>query len=351
MKVPKYRKHASGQAIVWLNGKDHYLGPHGSEESKNEYRRLLISHLGVDHTGVRTYHSLRELYRQYLEHARDYYHGSNEAEQLEFAIRPLIEAYGDVRVDAFRPAVLISFRDRMEVTGRTRQGINKQMSRIRRMVKWGVTHELVPASVLDAIATLPPLRRGRTAAPESEPITAVSDDDLQATIQHAPIIIGDMINVQLLTACRPGELVGMTRRQIDTTGEVWCYRPVKHKNQWRDQGREIQIGPRAQQIMRDYLPTGLDVPLFSPRRFHSNAKFRQQYDVRQYRKSIWAACDNAGIPRWSPNQLRHSRATEIRAKYGVEGAQHVLGHATIDATQIYAERSRDQAIEIARSLG
>ncbi|MCR9293430.1 MAG: hypothetical protein NXI32_11970 [bacterium] len=32
--VSKYRKHrASGQAIVTLAGKDHYLGPHGTKAS------------------------------------------------------------------------------------------------------------------------------------------------------------------------------------------------------------------------------------------------------------------------------------------------------------------------------
>ena len=34
--VPKYRKHkASGQAIATIQGKDHYLGPHGSAANAN----------------------------------------------------------------------------------------------------------------------------------------------------------------------------------------------------------------------------------------------------------------------------------------------------------------------------
>ena len=40
--VPKYRKHrASGQAIVTLNGRDHYLGPHRTQASRIEYDRLI----------------------------------------------------------------------------------------------------------------------------------------------------------------------------------------------------------------------------------------------------------------------------------------------------------------------
>ncbi|WP_428305029.1 hypothetical protein [Lacipirellula sp.] len=42
--LPKYRKHkASGQAVVTLNGRDHYLGPHGTSASKAFYDRLLPS--------------------------------------------------------------------------------------------------------------------------------------------------------------------------------------------------------------------------------------------------------------------------------------------------------------------
>jgi hypothetical protein len=40
--LPKYRKHkASGQAIVTLNGRDIYLGPHGTKASKREYDRII----------------------------------------------------------------------------------------------------------------------------------------------------------------------------------------------------------------------------------------------------------------------------------------------------------------------
>ncbi|MDZ4852867.1 MAG: hypothetical protein SGI77_26570 [Pirellulaceae bacterium] len=40
--VPKYRKHrATGQALVTINGRDHYLGPHGTKASHREYDRLI----------------------------------------------------------------------------------------------------------------------------------------------------------------------------------------------------------------------------------------------------------------------------------------------------------------------
>src|SRR5262245_48928564 len=39
---PSYRLHRpSGQAVVTLDNRDHYLGPHGSTASRREYDRLV----------------------------------------------------------------------------------------------------------------------------------------------------------------------------------------------------------------------------------------------------------------------------------------------------------------------
>ncbi|MCE9606480.1 MAG: site-specific integrase [Planctomycetia bacterium] len=54
---------------------------------------------------------------------------------------------------------------------------------------------------------------------------------------------------------------------------------------------------------------------------------------------------------WSPNQLRHSAATSIRAKFGLEAAANVLGHARADVTQVYAERDWKTAERVAREVG
>ncbi len=46
-RIPKYRHHKpSGLAVVTINGRDFDLGPHGTEESKAEYDRLVHDVLG-----------------------------------------------------------------------------------------------------------------------------------------------------------------------------------------------------------------------------------------------------------------------------------------------------------------
>jgi hypothetical protein len=40
--TPSYREHRpSGQAVVTLDGRDHYCGPHGTRPSRAEYDRLI----------------------------------------------------------------------------------------------------------------------------------------------------------------------------------------------------------------------------------------------------------------------------------------------------------------------
>jgi site-specific recombinase XerC len=55
--------------------------------------------------------------------------------------------------------------------------------------------------------------------------------------------------------------------------------------------------------------------------------------------------------RCHPHQLRHAAATSIRARYGLEAAQVILGHAKADVTQVYAERDLTKAHEVMREIG
>lgn len=54
---------------------------------------------------------------------------------------------------------------------------------------------------------------------------------------------------------------------------------------------------------------------------------------------------------WHPHQLRHTTATKLRAEFGLEPAQVILGHKTLVATQIYAEKNVKTAIQIMAQVG
>src|SRR5262249_8369963 len=132
----------------------------------------------------------------------------------------------------------------------------------------------------------------------------------------------------------------------------------------------------SQEILRRYLKTDLNSFLFSPaeserqrreslriarvtpltpsQRARDEARRRHPvalgncYTVQAYRTAIQRACAAAGVPTWSPNQLRHAKATELRRLAGLDAAAAVLGHTKIETTQIYAERDMEVARRLAR---
>ena len=57
------------------------------------------------------------------------------------------------------------------------------------------------------------------------------------------------------------------------------------------------------------------------------------------------------VPHWHPNQLRHTKATEIRREAGLDAARVVLGHRSPQITEIYAEIDLNKAAEVMARLG
>lgn len=77
-RVPGYRLHKpSGQAVVTLGGKDHYLGRHGSDESRAKYQRLVADYarngFRVPEVGVGEPYRVAELRDEFLTWAERVY--------------------------------------------------------------------------------------------------------------------------------------------------------------------------------------------------------------------------------------------------------------------------------------
>jgi integrase len=58
-----------------------------------------------------------------------------------------------------------------------------------------------------------------------------------------------------------------------------------------------------------------------------------------------------GIVPWHVNQLRHTKATEIRRTSGLDAARAVLGHRSPEVTEVYAEVDQAKAAEIMGRIG
>lgn len=125
--TPKYRHHrASGQAVVTLNGVDHYLGPWNSKVSKAQYDRVVGEWLAA---GRRTplLHAeatVVELCAAYCRFAQGYYRKDGQPtrsiERVRIALRQLRAIYGTTLVADFGPLALQSLQQRFVRDGKGR---------------------------------------------------------------------------------------------------------------------------------------------------------------------------------------------------------------------------------------
>jgi integrase len=284
---------------------------------------------------------------------------------------------------------------------------------IKRIFKWAVSEELAAPAVYQAVASVVGLQKGRTTARETDPVGPVDDAVVDATLPYLNRHVRGLVEFQRLTGCRPGEACAIRRCDIDTGGPLWLYQPPHHKTAYRGKVRTIVLGPRAQELVKEYFTPVRSDFLFNPLRAseerradraskrqskrpsHVNVavasqatprrKYRPKYDRESYGLALDRACGQAFPPpdhlarrsdenssawwarlteeqrdavkawqrdhRWHPNQLRHSFATRVRKQHGLEAAQVLLGHSRADVTQVYAERNEELAAKVAAKIG
>jgi len=324
---------------------------------------------------------------------------SEELGNIKVALRPLRRLYGPTPAAEFGPLALRSVRDEMVRSGLARTSVNARINRIRRAFKWAASVELVPVSVVQSLATVPGLLKGRTQAREKEPVGPVPLDVVEAILSRLPRPVAAMVQVQLLTGMRPGEACAMRGRDLIEEGGSLIYKPGSHKTTWRGKTREIAIGPKAREIIGALARADPEAYLFDPRdavadhharrgearksRPTPSEKARRKTEpgaghARRYSRTAYLNASDRAFPhptirklrgkplaqdqvaellawrkahRWHPNQLRHAAATAIRARYGLEAAQVVLGHSRADVTQVYAERDLAKARSVMREIG
>jgi hypothetical protein len=106
----------------------------------------------------------------------------------------------------FGPLALQAIQHRLAESGKSRPYVNYLVDAIRRMFRWGVSQELVSETVYRATATAAGLRKGNTTAREPEPVQPVADEVLETTLPRLPEVVADMVRLQRLTGCWPGEV-------------------------------------------------------------------------------------------------------------------------------------------------
>lgn len=376
-RLPSYRLHkATGQAVVTLSGKDHYLGKHGTPESREKYNRLLAQWIAGGRTPLRAAHaegeaegiSINELILAYFRHCQVYYQKNgqptSQVRLIQRSLKVLRKLYGTEPAASFGPSDLKAVRQVFIDEGLSRGVVNSQVGNIRRMFRWGAEEEMVPGSVYFDLKAVRNLVRGRCSAPDHPPVGPVPDDLVEATLPHVGASVQAMIGLQRMTGMRPGEVVIMRACDLDATGPVWKYVPSSHKTEHRGRERVVFLGPKAQEIVKPWLDKasqkGPETYLFFPKghgstrsdpRRTSSRIIRSHYTTGTYGQAIRKACMRHGLTVWSPNQLRHGVATKLRKQFGVDAAAVILGHSDPNVTLVYAEADLEKAMEIAEKVG
>lgn len=315
-----------------------------------------------------------ELTLRFLAHAEGYYRKNNALTSEYYALKTALaclEPFGRLELSAFGPAELKAARAKMLELGWSRRYINQQVDRVCRVWRWAVAEQLVDVSRLQALETVAPLRKGRTPAREQRKIPAVPVAVVEATLPHfRRRRLALLVQVHLASGMRAEEVVALRPCDLDVSGVPWIYRvpeeAYKLAHQERAPERRVPIGPRGRAALEGLLaeaasPTAWLFPSWDGRRSRKKGALRQHITVRSYSRACGLACRRLFVeriaqgleplPAWTPLQLRHRALTDIRARYGLEGAAVIAGHGDLQTTTIYAEKNWELARRVAEEMG
>lgn len=296
--------------------------------------------------------TVRELLALFDAHCRVYYRRADgkltrEHLNLAAALKHLaaIDAGGgvlvaDLPVDRLARAHLRQMRIVLIAAGLLRTYINRVVANVRRFLRWAASEELAPASLLGEIAVLAPLQPGRSGAKEPIPRSGVNLDHFDAAMPFMPRIPRAVCQLARLTGARLGELVGLTTAEVNQDDPaLWWAMPLWHKTAHKGRRRSIPLDERCQAILAPLLrPAAPTEPIFA-----SPTNPAKPYRRDSIARAIVRACKQAGVPAWSPHQIRHRAATTVRQKAGLDAAQALLGHSKSSTTEIYAPVSNPKA--------
>jgi integrase len=389
MGVPKYRKHSTRNiGFCELQKKRHYFpGKFNSLESLAGYAEFIKSIARDDDAELRITQGndvpINILCAHFLEWAKNRYqkNGRSTGTYEHFRdsiVPPLLDMFGNTLTSQFGPISLKKLRQKFVESGLCRNETNARTTRVKRIFNWGVENEMVTESVAGSLRYVTGLIPGETAARETDPIRAVPDTVVEATQPFLPPTLDDMVQVQRLCGMRPSEICNLRWCDINQSDDVWIYTPFEHKTEHKKKRRHVAILSSARTILEKYRHRKEDEFIFSPRETvrliaerkrasrkskptpSQNAKRKiaakrkpkqgEKYNTRAYEHAIRRAAQRAGVPLWSPNQIRHAFATATDGSHDKETARILLGHSHQSTTEIYIDENIEKIKAAARKI-
>lgn len=266
--------------------------------------------------------------------------------------------------------------------------IQKYLGTIKRAWRWAVRRGKLPAERWWELSSVtgpnPGLARAAAIRLPANP------DHVAAILPHLRPPVRAIVELQELTGMRPSELFRLRPCDLLRTGKVsvegvglvdldqlniWVYVPPVRKTKLR----WIVFGAKARKLLAPFLDRLADAPLFDPRESLADLRREQRaerekrdggsggnrkpaaeqprrrpgnaYTAGTFRRAVERACLAAGVPAFTPYQIRHLFAETARDEHGLDHAQAALGHTDPRTTQRYAKRSFKLAVEVAKKSG
>lgn len=377
--APQMRVHKkTGHARCRVNGREYWFGRAGTTECAERYRAFLKRWAEANDAPApppppaRGQVTVAGALGPYLAEIK----GTATAGQLRTNSRwwrarsmaAEVEHLAGVRLADFGPKIFAEWLERVaakpitkagEQVPRTRTHIRELATELLRVFEWAVREELIGPERLVALRTVK-LKGSAGRAPDVR--KPVADDAIEATLPYLPPAMAAVVTICRHSAARPGEVLAMRPCDIDRRGDVWLYRPARHKTQRYGRERVVVLGPRCMAAISPWL-NGVpdDAPCFTQEAL-KRARVGGTIKTRRYRRSrpvtsddlrrcVAAACRSAGVESWTPYQLRHAGLTEFRQIGGLDAAQVAAGHSSASVTERYAGADLSKAIEAARRVG
>ena len=400
-KVPGLLQHKGknlGYSINPNTRKTTYHGQWGLAATKQAYLRWCAELLTEDVTpSIVPEHEpvVADLVNAMIKHSLSYYRDpvtgkpTSQLGVIKSALREL-DLYLEIKIKDFKPSTLVAVRaaimhrdimPQSEGTPKKKlciSSVNNAIVKIRQMFKLGVEWELVPPEIYQALACVAHLN-WRTAPTLRNPdkIAPVPVEYFPLIMPHLKPLYQALLKVHIETGMRVKELCSMRWSEITEVepGVLWCYSPAEHKNSHRGDTRTIYIKQHFIDLMKSVRKPLWDADaVWCQRGVGRHAGYSGMISADSYARAIegaqkrynegrisisagnrtdrkqkykYTSAKRVPMAHWTPLQIRHTYATQVRRTHGLEGAQAVLGHSTIDATQIYAEKRDDLARSIA----
>ncbi len=226
-KLPSLRC-CNNRGFVEISGRRIYLGPWGAPQTEQAYERTVAEWLanGRCVPVAPSEFTIAELCAAYLKHCEAYYRQpdgtlSSSIDRVRQSMKPLVRLYASTPAAGFGPKAMRCIRQGWIDAGLSRNTCNDYTATIKNLFKWGASHELIPPAPFHALATVEQLRAGRSEAKERVPVESVPLSQVEAIRPFVSRQVWALVQLQLLTGARPGELLRLHRIDIDTSGRIW----------------------------------------------------------------------------------------------------------------------------------